>query len=327
MNPRSSTVRILLTSAGRRVELLRCFRESAAQLGLDMQVFAADMDPAMSTACQFADRARALPPCASDEYADAVLALCVEEGISLVVPTIDPELLPLARRAEDFAGAGVTLHLSPPEMVSLCRNKLHTARALAACGVPVPRSCALGSRGTWSAWEGPLIIKPSTGSSSLGVHRCRSAAEATALMPFQPEHCIVQELVQGDEYTVNCFFDIDGKLRCAVPHLRISVRQGEVYKGRTTRVRVLMEAAKMLERLPSHFRGAICFQAILSGDGARVFEINPRFGGGYPLAHHCGGSFSQWLLEELIGREPGYRDDWREGVTMLRYDQSVFLDS
>ena len=130
----------------------------------------------------------------------------------------------------------------------------------------------------------------------------------------------------GNEYTVNCYFDPEGYLRCAVPHLRIAVRQGEVYKGRTARIRVLMETAKMLERMPSRFRGAICFQAILSGDGARVFEINARFGGGYPLAHHSGAPFSLWMLEELIGREPGYRDDWREGVTMLRYDQSVFLE-
>jgi len=165
---------------------------------MDMQVFAADMDPEMSTACQFADRARALPPCASDEYADAVLALCVGEGISLVVPTIDMELLPLARRADDFAREGVTLPLSPPETVSLCRNKLHTARALTSSGISAPRSCALGARGVWSAWEGPLIVKPSSGSSSVGVYRCRSVAEATALMPFQPEHCIVQELVRGE---------------------------------------------------------------------------------------------------------------------------------
>jgi len=326
VNKRPTSLRILLTSAGRRVELLRCFRKSAAQLGVDMEIFAADMDPKMSTACHFATKSFTLPACSDPSYADAVLDICKEHGVSLVVPTIDTELLPFARRANDFARQNVRLNLSEIEAVAMCRDKQHTAKELAACGVPTPRSCALESHRIWNAWEGSLIIKPASGSSSLGIHRCRNAAEVTALAPFQPEGCIVQELLRGDEYTVNCYFDADGRLRCAVPHLRMTVRQGEVYKGRTVRLQPLLEMAKRLEYLPFHFRGAICFQAIVSGAGAWMFEINARFGGGYPLAHHAGAPFTLWLLEETLGRETGYRCDWREGVTMLRYDQSVFID-
>jgi carbamoyl-phosphate synthase large subunit len=55
-----------------------------------------------------------------------------------------------------------------------------------------------------------------------------------------------------------------------------------------------------------------------------VFEINARFGGGYPLAHRAGAQFAQWLLEEASGRRLSAHNDWQGGVVMLRYDQAVF---
>jgi carbamoyl-phosphate synthase large subunit len=57
-----------------------------------------------------------------------------------------------------------------------------------------------------------------------------------------------------------------------------------------------------------------------------ILEINARFGGGYPLAHRAGAPFTQWLLEEATDRSSSAHDDWRPGVTMLRYDEAIFID-
>jgi carbamoyl-phosphate synthase large subunit len=55
-----------------------------------------------------------------------------------------------------------------------------------------------------------------------------------------------------------------------------------------------------------------------------VFEINARLGGGYPLAHQAGATFTKWLLEEALGLPCTAVDTWRAGVEMLRYDTAVF---
>ncbi len=57
-----------------------------------------------------------------------------------------------------------------------------------------------------------------------------------------------------------------------------------------------------------------------------IIEINPRFGGGAPLAIHAGADFPKWILSELIGKKPrinatGFKDD----IAMLRFDDSVFV--
>ena len=74
--------------------------------------------------------------------------------------------------------------------------------------------------------------------------------------------------------------------------------------------------------------GAICFQAILSEAGeAIIFEVNARFGGGYPLAHHAGAHFAKWLIEIASGQVCSASNDWRENVLMLRYDAALFFET
>jgi len=58
-----------------------------------------------------------------------------------------------------------------------------------------------------------------------------------------------------------------------------------------------------------------------------VFEINARFGGGYPICDYAGGTYARWLLQDLMRATPDYNDDWRAGVRMLRYDEAFFTEA
>jgi carbamoyl-phosphate synthase large subunit len=136
----------------------------------------------------------------------------------------------------------------------------------------------------------------------------------------------VQERLAGPEYTVNMYIDRRGRLLAAIPHLRLEVRDGEVSKGRTERQEDLLSAAEKISLAFSRIGafGPLCFQAIVTPEGPSVFEINARFGGGFPLTHKAGGRFTSWVLEEALGREPAPERNWREGLLMLRYDGAVF---
>lgn len=318
---------VLFTSAGRRNQLIDCFRRDAEELGLRLRVLAADLRPEMSSACHAADTAFAVPRCTSDDYVPRLTEICRREGVQLLVPTIDPELAPLSRNRAEFAAFGTRVVVSAPEIVALAGDKQATAARLTSAGVTTPATCALAdylAAPDRLAW--PVIVKPRGGSASVGIVRPKAREELWALDPTGD--LIVQELWRGTEYTVNLFFDSAGRLRSAVPHRRIEVRSGEVSKGRTERVPCLLEdAQRIASAITDGARGPLCFQAIVADDGAcGVFEINARFGGGYPLAHHAGAKFSRWLLQDAVGIENDFSMDWREGVTMLRYDAAVFID-
>lgn len=316
---------MLITSAGRRVELVAAFRRSAADLGIELDVHACDLDPDMSAACHHADSAHAVPRADDPGYADAVVALATRLGADLVVPTIDPELAPLATAHPRFAAAGILLAAGSPAMIAIARDKQVTAEFLAQHGIAGPRSArledALADR---AGWTGPLFLKPCHGSSGRGIRAIDGLACVDPATFDEP--MLVQERLEPPEFTVNCFVDRDGKLRAVVPHERLRVRAGEVEKGITRDVPELDRMARALvAALPGPF-GAFCFQAMRGTDGTfRLFEINARFGGGYPLAHAAGAPFSHWLLEQALGLTPGPILPWRAGVTMLRHDSSVFL--
>jgi carbamoyl-phosphate synthase large subunit len=320
----TSRLTILVSSAGRRVALIESFRESAAALGLELTVVATDLNPEMSAACQIADLACPVPHCDSPEFPDQLLAICRDRGVDLVVPTIDTELSVLSHSAGRFRARGIEISVPSPEVVSLSRDKLRTAQFLARQGMAAPRSAALAEAIMEpTSWRWPLIVRPRGGSSSIGVHVVRSPEELVGL--GLPADCFAQELVRGQEYTVNLFFDRAGALRCAIPHLRCEIRAGEVAKGITRRHDGLEEIAWRLGGALAGARGALCLQAMIDAAGEPwVFELNSRFGGGYPLAHRAGATFARWLLEEIAGLPVSAHNDWQEGILMLRYDQAVF---
>lgn len=317
---------VLFCSAGPRAEWLECFRAAAHARGFNLRLLATEVKPDTSAACRladarlrvsFKDKAGLVPP---------LLKICRRERVSLIVPVVDRDLLPLSEAAAEFRAMGTRVVVSGPAVVRLARDKLKTARALAAAGIRVPHTMSLGEflaapdRLRW-----PVIAKPLRGSSSVGLLRPRRVED---LQRVAGEDYVVQELWKGREYTVNMFFDRRGRLRCVIPHWRMAVRTGEVWNGRTERVPILRRMALQLAKALRGARGPLCFQAIVNEAGeAAVLEINARFGGGYPLAHHAGADFAGWLLEEAAGLRCSANDRWRAGVTMLRYDAAIFYPS
>src|SRR5690606_1513454 len=109
---------------------------------------------------------------------------------------------------------------------------------------------------------------------------------------------------------------------------RLETRAGEVSKAVTVRNDdMISQVANLARKLPGA-RGAISIQAIAAPDGRLSFiEINARFGGGFPLSAAAGANFPRWLIEWELGRSPNISMfDFEDGVTMLRFDDAVFLE-
>lgn len=314
---------ILFLSAGRRVELMECFRKDARDLGLSLRVLAADIKPDWSAACAKADRAFSVPKCTTDEFPGFLHDLCVRERVGLIIPTIDTELPVLSRLAPALETVGSHTVISSNAVVEMARDKLLTARMLGDAGISVPGTIPLEEFSELPpGWSWPLFAKPRAGSSSIGI-RIVQAVDVPSLK--EEANMILQERLTGSEYTVNMFFDRSGTLKAVVPHLRVETRSGEVSKAETCRIEDLEGIGWKLGEMLDHANGPICFQAMRRATGEfAIFEINARFGGGFPIAHKAGARFSRWLLEEHAGLPSTAHNNWRSGIRMLRYDSAVF---
>ncbi len=313
---------VLVTSAGRRVELLACLRRAVAGLGPTPRILACDLDPGWSAACHLADAAFAAPPCGDPAYPAFLLDLCARERVRLLVPTIDPELRPLAEVRDHLRALGTWPNLSGAATVAICRDKLATARALAAAGVPVPEMVLLVEAAAVDLPR-PWILKPRDGSAGRGIRRVHGPEDIPP--DLDPTRYVAQRQLRGPEYTTTLYVDRTGRLRGAVTHRRVRVRGGEVEKGEVVDDPLFVRLAeRVAAALPDPY-GVLCFQTIVGEDGPRVFEINARFGGGFPLADRAGAPFARWLVQEALDRplDP-LAFTVRRGLRVIRYDCAIY---
>lgn len=317
---------ILISSAGRRVGLVRIFRRVLDELGLRGEVMAADMSR-LSSAFHSADRAFIVPACASPDFIPSVLEICRAWGIRLVVPTIDDELPAYAQHRERFAGSHTTLGVSSPQAIEIGQDKELTHEWLLRNGFPTVRQApAENVLSDPERWPFPLLVKPREGSSSKGVAVVEDRAH---LEVAAGRDVVVQTIASGAEYTVDLLADGQGKCISAVPRRRIEVRAGEVSKGVTVRCNALEDLSRRLcEALPGPY-GALTAQVFLNAatDEINVIEINPRFAGGFPLSWEAGANHPRWMIEEILGLPSSVNDTWREDLVMLRWDDAVFVDA
>jgi carbamoyl-phosphate synthase large subunit len=316
---------VLVSSAGRRVELLRAFRSALGRLGLDGEVVAVDRSW-YSSAFHDADHGVIVPSCDRPELVDRVVEVCDRFGARLVVPTIDPELPVYAAARDRLAAAAVTVAVSSPEAVAIAADKVATNRWLGEHGFPTVRQATVDEA---ASWPYPFVVKPRRGSAGIGVAVVSDAGELAVAVSAGRGDVVAEERAPGNEYTIDCFVDRTGRCRCAVPRRRLEVRAGEVSKGVTARSpRLEALAAEVCEALPGAF-GAITLQVFVDDESGRVavIEINARFGGGYPLAQAAGADFPRWLLEDALGLpSTASAGGWRGGLVMLRYDAAVFVE-
>jgi carbamoyl-phosphate synthase large subunit len=215
--------------------------------------------------------------------------------------------------------------ISEPQAVAICRNKARTAEAVSRAGLAPVRTLGLAEFRREQFY--PCFIKPVDGSASIGAARVDSLAALEAHVSAFGEDLVVQEVLDGPEFTLDVYRARDGAVRCVVPRQRLQVRSGEVETGVTVDDAELIQAGQALIESIDGLWGVCCCQCIRPpGEPPRFFEINPRFGGGAPLSIAAGADLPRYLLEEVTGREISATGSFRAKLLMSRYDEAVFRE-
>ncbi len=315
---------ILITSAGRRVSLVRAFQKELKAIFPEGKVMATDNNTKLSAACQEADHAFDIPLVCEKNYIDCLIDICKANAIRLVIPTIDTELKVLASKKDVLQKHGIIPIVAEEAFVNLCRNKRDIHTFFTDNGIKIAKEYSKYD------YKLPLFIKPINGSRSVDTYLINTHEDLTEYH-FKNEDLMFLEYLDHDEfqeYTCDLYYDKSHHLKCVVPRERIEVRDGEVNKCATEKG-VLVTYIK--DKL-GYIEGAIgCltaqfFKHKTTGEIYGI-EINARFGGGYPLSYFAGANYPKWLINEYLAEVPApeYFEDWEENLLMLRYDHEVLV--
>jgi carbamoyl-phosphate synthase large subunit len=317
-------VSILITGMGSTtaISVIKGLRK---QHEISIRVIGVDINAENTIAgSTFCDKFYTVPLAIGQNYIPEILRICELEKVEILFPIIDIELEIIAENIEAFQNRGIQVWLSNLRTIQICNDKYKTYQFFKENQFSTPQSWLpeeVADREERMPY--PLIVKPRRGVSSIDVFRVENVSELKRALSHVKQP-ILQECLEGEEFTIDVVSDRESNVLAVVPRKRIHVKAGISYKGLTVADNSLIEqATKIAQSLK--IVGHSNIQCMAKGGKAYFFEVNPRFSAALPLTIASGVN-SPLLLVKLSLGERLKRDDlkFQEGVYMARYWEEIF---
>ncbi len=306
-------MKLLMTAIGKRVQLIKYLKSHFEIIGVDCS----ELTPAAFHVDHFC----LVPPYNDLKYRDAIINICKRYEIDILLPLYEKEFYILDSARDELGKNGTFLMLSDKKVLDICDDKWETYQFFIRNNINTPASFISRSECSLAF---PMFIKPRRGMGSYNSFSVNNIEEFDFYYKKVPD-AIIQEQLSGIEYTMDCISDLEGKVISVVPRERLEVRAGEVTKTRTVKDMGLIEQTTiLLEKLGSI--GPTTVQCFKAEDGKIKFtEINARVGGGVPLAIEAGIDYGKVFTDLIKGNKAGILPGDFKELTMLRFDEAVFL--
>jgi carbamoyl-phosphate synthase large subunit len=305
---------VLFTCAGQRVDIVSAFGRAGAL------TVAADANP-LAPALYHADRHALVPRIDDPAYVPALRDLVRLHDVKLIVPLTDLDHLLLADARDDFEGALVLLPAR--DVLEAVNDKYAAHERFVALGIPSPP--------TWLPEDVPadvrfpVLVKQREGFGSRHIYRAESREQLDFFLDYTPVPSMVQQVCAGEEFSIDVFCDLESRCLNAIPRTMIESKGGESIKGMTIKDPALIEHGRFVAETLG-LVGPANVQCFRVGDEHQVTDINPRFGGGFPLPRAAGSGFPELALALANGEQPEPRlGEFREGILMTRFFSQLIL--
>jgi carbamoyl-phosphate synthase large subunit len=305
---------VLFTCAGQRVDIVSAFGRAGAT------TVATDINP-LAPALYHADRYELVLRVGDPGYVAELVDLVAEHDVSLVVPLTDLDQPTLARSREEL---GAAVLLPPTEVVAQMGDKYLAHETFERIGIPSPPSWLPENLPQDLGF--PVAVKAREGFGSRHIYRANDREELDFHLARTPVPSFVQAWCLGEEFSVDVFCDFDGRCLNAIPRTMIESKGGESIKGVTIKDWELIDhGRRVAEALP--IWGPANIQCFREADGSLlVTDVNPRFGGAFPLPLAAGSRYPELALALAGGERPEPAvGEFREGVVMTRFFSHLCL--
>lgn len=253
---------------------------------------------------------------------DALNEIIDYYNIDFVYPAHDSALLTLTVHKDDLHAQVVT---SQAATVAICRSKKLTYSLL-----HHERYCPKVYSGVEYVEEYPVFVKPAVGQGSVGARKVESSEELRRILSDGTDY-VICEYLPGKEYTVDCFTDMNGKLRYVGQRTRERIRAGIAVRSRFVKTNDFVNS--MADHL-NHvftFDGAWFFQVKEDKNGEpKLMEVAPRIAGTMGLSRNRGVNLPLLTLYNLIGENveicPNSNEILLDRAFISRYKQNIYYD-
>lgn len=210
-----------------------------------------------------------LPMLTDSSFYDSLNDIIEKYKIDLIFPTHDTVSLELVKNQSKINTKVVAGDL---RTVNVCRSKKATYELFEDCDF-VPKQYSLDI----DSFEFPLFIKPDVGQGSVGARKILTHAD---LENVKLDEYVITEFLNGDECTVDCITDKNGKLAYCSPRSRKRMMAGVCVSGKTEELTNEIKSIAEVINTRLNFLGLWYFQIKKDDNGKyKLLEISSRCAG------------------------------------------------
>jgi carbamoyl-phosphate synthase large subunit len=263
-----NTKRVLISGAGGSL-----FPYIFTLLQKSCKIIAIDANPLISKIYQH-NRVITVPLVNDSIFTDCISEIIQKNRIEYYIPLIDEEIVTAHTIACRFDNLKVIAPV--PDFVNLCRNKHILMNCLAENNISTVRT---ESADRFKFKIGyPLFLKPICGRGSRGSMKIEDRKQYQAYFAFSPtpkKDILIQEYLDGEEYSVSVLVNRRNKLLAIVPK-RILLKKGITIHACTVKHSGINRVCEAIVNTLNP-AGPFNVQLKTTPKGIKIFEINPRF--------------------------------------------------
>jgi carbamoyl-phosphate synthase large subunit len=283
----------------------------------NFRVVGYDANP-FSVGFYLCDNSYVVPQGKDPEFLESILKICDSENPDILCPNTESELLVLSRNKEKLRRKNVLPYFPEYDSVLICADKVETEKKFKEMNIPFAESFPDGEI------VYPCILKPRRGKGSQNVFKVNSHKELE-FYKNQVTECLIQEYLEGTEYSIDVYSDLDGNPFSIVPRERVSTESGISVKGTTVLDKEIIEYCEKIAK-SLKLIGPSCIQCIKNKNNIKFIEVNTRFGGGSILSIKANPTIIPNIQRIIEGDSAIPDNTFKEGLTMLRYYKEIFIE-
>lgn len=314
---------ILLSTIGRRNYLAQYFKE----VGGDVKVFGTS-NSQYTVGFNKCDKSFILPSIKGENYVPQLLDICKKNNVDAVLSLFDQDIEILSNYKDDFSSIGCVPIIAPKETSKICFDKYETFLFCKENQIGTPKTYLSYSNFEADLDSGnvsfPVVVKPRYGFGSANIFIAENRDKCEFFfMNF--DHMIIQEFCKGIEHSFDMLFNLQGEHIRSYCKKKIQMRAGETDKAVTVFDHKLLSFSKKLGSIIKHV-GPCDFDFFYDQENEpKILEINPRFGGGYPISHRVGADFPKLICDLVSGKELDFKlIEYQRDVLMMKEIEFYF---
>ncbi len=288
------------------------------------------------------DKFYVIPPCSNTyKYLDALMKICKDENVKLIIPQNTKELEILSKNKELFKKINVNILVSSSSSIDQSNNKYHLLKVAKDQGVPCPDFFLVNNIKDLKknmellGWpNNRVVIKPPISNGSRGVRIIDEKIDLKNIFYYEKpdslftnfnllyqvlgktfDDLLVMEYINGIEYTVD-LMNTKKKSVC-IPRLRNEIKNGITFSGEVVKNNKIEKYSLILSK-SLNLKYCFGFQFIMKDSIPFIIECNPRVQGSMVISTLANANIILNSVLHVLNK-PEVSIDLHYGTKFIRY--------